>query len=203
MRLRVRNHVNPLGAGFAQLRDQGPVLPSDREIELEIGCADAQFLFQRAAADPSRFYVGLEIREELVQDVNQRARVEGLPVHAVFCNANLHIEQLFAESSIDRVFVNFPDPWFKRRHQKRRMVDEQLARQACRVLRPGGELFVQTDVWQVALDALSAFEDRLTNQAGSWSFWRQGNPYRVESLREQRCELSGTPIWRFVLPIGR
>ena len=59
--MRIRQHVNPLDAFFETFRGVKPVL-DDRPVEVEIGCADAQFLFERASADPSRQYIGLYIR---------------------------------------------------------------------------------------------------------------------------------------------
>jgi tRNA (guanine-N7-)-methyltransferase len=150
--VRIRQHVNPHQAHFAHFRGERPPLDG-RLVELEIGCADAQFLFERAARDPARLYVGLEIREELAQLVNRRARRSGAPVHAVFCQAQLHLAELFPAGSVERVYINFPDPWFKRRHHDRRMVDDALATAVAAVVRPGAELFVQSDVWEIALDA--------------------------------------------------
>lgn len=198
--MRIRQHVNPLGLHFEAFRGERPALPADRPIEVEIGCADAQFLFERAAADPSRTYVGLEIREELVRLVNRKARETGAPVHAVFCQAQLHLRHVFEGRAVDRVFVNFPDPWFKRKHHDRRMVDDVLVDGIAAVLRPGGDLFVQSDVWDIALDAMSAVEcdGRFANQAGEWSFWRTGNPYGVRSWREQNAEETGLSIWRIL-----
>ena len=198
--MRIRQHVNPLGLHFEAFRGERPPLVPGRAVEIEIGCAEAQFLFERAAADPGRTYVGLEIRQDLVALVNRRARDTGAPVHAVFCQAQLHLTEIFAAGSIDRVYVNFPDPWFKRRHQKRRMVDATLAAAIAHVARPGADVFVQTDVWELALDAMSAFErdGRFANAAGEWSFWRAGNPYGVRSWREQNAEEQGLPIWRIM-----
>jgi tRNA (guanine-N7-)-methyltransferase len=197
--VRVRQHVNPLLVHFDRFRGDRPELPAGRPIEVEIGCAEAQFLFERAAADPDRVYVGLEIREELVHQVNRRARAAGVPVHAVFCQAQRHIAEVFAPRSIDRVYLNFPDPWFKQKHRARRMIDRKLAVAVHAAMQPGGEVFVQSDVWEVALDAMEVFErlpDRFTNLAGEWSFWRDGNPYGARSWREQNAEATGLPIWR-------
>lgn len=197
--VRIRQHVNPTQLHFTRFRGERPPLDG-RLVELEIGCADAQFLFERAAADPSRLYVGVEIREDLTLLVNKRARRDGLPVHAVFCQAQLHIKEVFPAGSVERVYVNFPDPWFKRRHHERRMVDDVLAEQIAHALRPGGELFVQSDVWDIALDAMSTFDsdERFVNQSGEWSFWKQGNPYGVRSWREQNAEETGLSIWRIM-----
>jgi tRNA (guanine-N7-)-methyltransferase len=197
--MRIRQHVNPNQAHFARFRGERPVL-DERPVELEIGCADAQFLFERAARDPSRQYLGLEIREDLVKLVNRRARALAVPVHAVFCQAQLHLTEILPAGSVDRVYVNFPDPWFKRRHHARRMVDDTLAAGIATVARSGADLFVQSDVWDIALDAMSTFErdDRFSNLAGEWTFWRDGNPYGVRSWREQNAEATGLPIWRIL-----
>jgi len=200
--MRIRQHVNPRDAFFETFRGHKPVLDPGRPLELEIGCADAQFLFERAAADPARQYVGLEIREDLVHYVTKKARTTGLPVQAVWCHAQLHIKDVFPPAVAARVYVNFPDPWFKRRHHVRRMVDPVLAEQIAYVLAPGGDLFVQTDVWDIAIDAMSSFdgdvEERFVNLAGEWTFWKQGNPYGVRSWREQNAEETGLPIWRIL-----
>src|SRR5690349_18853268 len=198
--MRIRQHVNPTDLFFEKFRGQKPELDAWRELEVEIGCADAQFLFERAAANPTRQYVGLEIREDLVDWVNAKANKLGAPVHAVFCHAQLHTTTIFPRGAASRVYVNFPDPWFKRRHRIRRMVDHVLAEQIAYLLREGGELFVQTDVWDIALDALRSFDgdERFVNRAGEWTFWKDGNPFGVRSWREQNAEETGLPIWRIL-----
>ena len=59
---------------------------------------------------------------------------------------------------------------------------------------------MQTDVWDIALDALRSFDgdDRFVNRAGEWTFWKAGNPYGVRSWREQNAEETGLPIWRIL-----
>jgi len=196
--VRLRQHVNPLAVHYGEFRGMRPRIAAGAVVEVEIGCAEAQFLFERAAADPSRTYIGLEIREELVDVVNRRARVAGAPILAVFCQAQLHLDTIFDAGTVDRVYLNFPDPWFKRRHQNRRMIDATLAGGIVRITRPGAEVFVQSDVWDIALDAMSVLEQTgaLVNLAGEWSFWRAGNPYGARSWREQNAEETGLPIWR-------
>jgi len=201
LRSRVRQHVNPLGLAFEEFRGQLPAIEPGRELELEVGCADAQFLFERARRDngAGRLYLGAEIRSQLVELVNRDAQAENLPVHAIFCNVNHHLGDILPPSSVARAYLNFPDPWFKKRHRKRRMIDAPLLADVHKLLVPGGELFFQSDVWDVALDTLDLIEradDLYRNHAGSWSFWKGGNPYGVRSWREAHCEDAGLPIWR-------
>lgn len=199
--MRIRQHVNPLASGFEVFRGAAPTIDPARPVEVEIGCADAQFLFERAALEPGRQYIGLEIREDLVQIVNKQAKAIGAPVQAVFCQAQLHADQILAPASVDRVYINFPDPWFKRRHHKRRMVDDVLLRAVARMTKPGGDVLMQTDVWELAIDALALFEDMddlFTNQREPWRFWRGRHPFGVRSWREMNAEETGLDIWRML-----
>jgi tRNA (guanine-N7-)-methyltransferase len=196
--MRIRQHVNPLGLHFEQFRGEKPALDPARVLEVEIGCAEAQFLFERAVCEPERQYVGLEIREELVAHVNKKACSLGVRVCAVFCQAQLHMPEIFGPMKAARVYINFPDPWFKRKHHARRMVDHVLVDGIAAITDAGAEVFVQSDVWDIALDAMSVLEadGRFANLAGEWSFWRDANPYGVRSWREQNAEATGLPIWR-------
>jgi tRNA (guanine-N7-)-methyltransferase len=196
---RVRHHVNPLRSPFLARRLPTLSLPADRDVEVELGCADARFLFERAPHHPGSYFLGLEIRKLLVEQVNRRAAALGLDhLHAVFCNINVDLPSLLPDASLRRVFVNFPDPWLKRRHLKRRLMNDELVAVLHRKLRPDGELFVQSDVFDLALDAMAVLEaapGRFANLREPWSFVRD-NPYGAQSLREIRCAERGLRIWR-------
>lgn len=197
--MRTRQHVNVNATGFETFTGEKPRLTEGCPVELEIGCADAQFLFERAAKDPGRSYIGLEIRENLVRAVNRNARELDLPVQAIFVHASHHLSKLFPEHSVRHCFLNFPDPWFKRRHWDRRMINESLLRQLQPIMQPDGDILMQSDVFEVALDAMHVFEccdDIYENLAGPWSFWKDGNPFGVRSWREMNCEDEGMPVWR-------
>jgi len=194
---RVRHHRNPLHSSFLERRAERLALPERAPVEVELGCADARFLFERAPRHPETLFIGLEIREPLVEQVNEQARALGLPnLRACFAHVNVDLDALFADGRLARVYVNFPDPWFKRRHRKRRVMNEELADVLFRKLAPGGELFFQSDIWDLALDAMSVLEaSAFRNRLGAWSFARQ-NPYDARSLREVRCEELDVRIWR-------
>lgn len=209
-RRRVRHHVNPLKQGFLGVNASLVTLPPPpTPVEVELGCADARFLFERAAADPERAYVGVEIRRALVEQVNGQAQSQGLSqLQAIYANINTDLTRLFPEGRLARVFINFPDPWFKRAQHKRRLVTPQLGRELVPLLRPDGELFFQSDVFDLALDAMAVLEETpgLYNVRGEWSFWGpgdkpnlgDGNPYGACSLREVRVRERGLPVWRIL-----
>ena len=203
--MRVRQHVNPLKSGMVEPRKRRLTLPTDREIEVEIGCADAQFLFERAeqakAQGVTRCEVGLEIRQEFIEPVTALAQKRGLDVRAFFSNVSVDLPYYFARGQVARFFINFPDPYFKRKQHKRRVMADELIADIWGALAPGGELFFQSDVWDLALDAMETIEGQdalFTNAAGPWSFWKDGNPYGCRSRREQGCAEEGLPVWRIL-----
>ncbi len=199
MARRVRHHVNPLRTPFWARQRPSLTLRTDRPVEAELGCADARFLFERAPRHPDTDFLGLEIRKPLVEQVNRTAAEQQLGnLRAVLCNINVDLTTLVPDGSLAHVFINFPDPWFKRRHQKRRLMNDELVEVLHRKLGRGGELFFQSDVFDLALDAMAVLEAAPTlfaNERGPWSFVRD-NPYGAKSLRELRCEERGLRIWR-------
>jgi len=199
---RVRHHVNPLKSDFLVTGAARLALPSGALVEVELGCADARWLFERAAAECDHMLVGLEIRRELVRKVNARAAALALAprVRAVYANISQDLERLFAGGEVSRFVLNFPDPWFKRRQKKRRLVTPELVDVLWHKLTPRGEIFVQSDVWDLALDAMAVLEaadDKLENARGPWSFLRE-NPFGARSKREANCAERDQPVWRML-----
>jgi tRNA (guanine-N7-)-methyltransferase len=196
--MRIRQHVNPLRADFLEIPLEPLALPAGRPVEVELGSAEAQFLLERAAEEPGRSYVGVEIRRELVQQANRRCRQMGVgQVQSVFANISVDLPRLFSPGSVSRFFVNFPDPWFKHRQRKRRVVGEELVGQLVLLLAVDGEICVATDIFDIALDAMGALEQAggLRNLREPWSFLRQSR-FAARSRRERHCEELGIKIWR-------
>src|SRR5262245_2543089 len=140
-------------ADAPRLPDTGPVDPralvgaGSRAIELEIGPGRGGFLFERLAEDPELRIVGLEIRRKWASIVDGRLADRGHGSRArVFAEDARYALARFVPESVTRVFVHFPDPWWKKRHHKRLVLGAPLLVEVARVLVPGGEVFVQTDV---------------------------------------------------------
>jgi tRNA (guanine-N7-)-methyltransferase len=158
------------------------------------------FLLERAAAAPDSRLLGLEIRRKWATLVDARLAHKGLGARArVLCeDAKLALPRLEPDGSVTRVFVHFPDPWWKKRHQKRMVIGPELVDQIARLLCDGGDLFVQTDVPEraerfEALLAHAAFEP-----AGDESLSPRlaNNPYGARSNRERRADEDGLPVHR-------
>ncbi|HWB79254.1 MAG TPA: hypothetical protein VG755_30040 [Nannocystaceae bacterium] len=197
---RVRQHVNPLSTRFAEPRAVAVSIPAhlgpDAPVDVELGCADAQFSIALARAHPRRFVLGLEIREAVITKVLRRAAgVSNL--HIAYCNLAVDLDRVLPERSVDRFHLLFPDPWFKPRHAKRRLLDPELVALLHSRLRDGGELHVATDVYELALDAMFAVDvaQCFENVAGPWRFIRD-NPYGLTSRREDHVVRQGVRVWR-------
>ncbi|HVR64560.1 MAG TPA: hypothetical protein VMU50_21815 [Polyangia bacterium] len=199
---RIRQHVNPLKSDLLEIDVPRVEAPAGLALEVELGSAEAHFLMDRARADAGVFAVGIEIRREVVARANRACAAAGLGrVRSVFANMSVDMPRLFAPRSVRRFFLNFPDPWWKSRQHKRRVVGPGLCGDMVQALAAGGEIFVQTDIFAIALEALAALEGepsgRLRNSAGPWSFQRD-NPFGACSRRERQCLDEGTAIWRLL-----
>jgi tRNA (guanine-N7-)-methyltransferase len=200
--MRIRQHVNPLRSDFLHIDLEPLHMPKGRAVEVELGSAEGQFLVERAGEEPSREYVGVEIRKELVAQANRQCQGAGLAqVRSVFANISVDLPRLFARASVSRFFINFPDPWWKQRQRKRRVVGEELVDGLVPLLAPEGEIIVATDIFDIALDAMATLErqsqPRFHNLREPWSFLPE-SPFHARSRRERHCEEAGIKIWRLV-----
>ncbi|MFV8751358.1 tRNA (guanine(46)-N(7))-methyltransferase TrmB [Nannocystaceae bacterium ST9] len=199
----IRQHVNPLGGHFLIARAEPIAIPPGFErVEVELGCADAQFSFALAERHPEWFVVGLEIRESMVEILQARAEQLAAPnLRFGYVNLNVDLDRVFEPGSVDRFHLLFPDPWFKQRHRKRRVVEPGLLEVIASRLVEGGELHFASDVFELALDAMDELEQPealalgLHNLAGAWSFTRD-NPCDAASRREQTTLERGQRVWR-------
>ncbi|HVX97689.1 MAG TPA: hypothetical protein VHK47_22440 [Polyangia bacterium] len=200
---RIRQHVNPLKSDLLEIADVPRLTPAPGQaLDVELGAAEAHFLIDLARADRETMYVGVEIRRELVTFTNAELARAGLDnVRLVFANMSVDMRRMFAPGSVRRFFLNFPDPWFKARQHKRRVIGAELMDEIHRALVPGGELFVQTDIFELGLEAMSELEalapERFVSAHEPWSFL-PANPYPAKSRRERQCEGEGERIWRLL-----
>jgi tRNA (guanine-N7-)-methyltransferase len=176
-------------------------LVSGAEYELEIGPGRGGFIFERLAVAPRAAIVGLEVRRKWAAIVDARIAKRGLSARArVFAeDAKEALPHLVPEGVLSRVFLHFPDPWWKKRHEKRLLLTPELLGQIARLLSDGGELFVQTDVAERADEYEARIEaSPMFRAAGEDSGTARVlcNPYGAESPREKRAIADGLPIHR-------
>jgi tRNA (guanine-N7-)-methyltransferase len=166
-------------------------------IELEIGPGRGWFLVERLEAEPQAHMIGLEIRRKWATIVDRRLAARGFGQRGrVFAEDVRPALRRFVDGCVRVVYLHFPDPWWKKRHQKRLVLTPDLCGDLVRVLAPGGELFVQTDVPERA-DAYEAIVGAI-DELEPWgrSPRVDENPYGARSPRERRAMEDGLPIVR-------
>jgi tRNA (guanine-N7-)-methyltransferase len=201
-RVRIHQHVNPLAPYYRQAPKpikleeifENPELP----LHLDLGSARGRFLLRMAQHEPKQNFLGVEIREPLVDEANRIAQEDGLAnLHYCFCNAMLWLDRLMTEiplGLLQMVTIQFPDPWFKKKHSKRRMVNEEMVATIARHLPPGGRVFVQTDIEFLADEIFALFSD---DPHFSISKVNE-SPFPVKTEREKAVEQKEQPVYRAV-----
>ena len=173
-------------------------------IELEIGPGPkAGFLLERALAAPDAALVGLEIRKKWAAVGDAKLAKQGHAARArVFCeDARLALPRLGPSGAVARVFLHFPDPWWKKKHTKRLVMGDVFLAEVARLLAPAGELYVQTDVeeraalYESVVTAHEAFEPH-GDTPGSARI--TDNPFGARSPREHRAIADGLPVYRML-----
>ncbi len=119
---------------------------NNRPVEVEIGTGKGTFLLARAAARPEVNFIGIEWANAYCTYTADRIRRAGLSnVRMLRADAGQRIETCIADQALQRLHVYFPDPWPKRKHQRRRLIQPGFLKQARRILRLGGQLLIVTD----------------------------------------------------------
>lgn len=204
-RVRVRQHVNPLARKF-----KFDVVPPDwqeiyqtvsQPLHVDIGCGRGRFLWKLAQIESDWNFLGLEIRRPLVEEANQWRDEKGLNnLHYLFCNANFALGSLLRslpDGVLKRVSILFPDPWFKNKHQRRRVVQPELVEELSKFMVVGGAVFLYSDVQVVAEEMRDRFLEHPQFQIQTEE-WLPNNPLPVASEREIATLSRGEPVYRTI-----
>ncbi len=176
--------------------DWPAVFGAARPLCLEIGFGDARFLEHLARREPRQNILGLEIsHRSLAKAERLLGRYDNLRV--LHSSAELALSQLFAPGELAEVHINFPDPWFKQRHERRRLLRGDALPALLNRLADGAALYLATDVrpYAEACDALLREEAALTNAlATPWSAERPSGP---ATKYERRAREGGRECYYF------
>ena len=202
----MRQHVNPLSKNFDEIEK----IPSLKKIfadprlnlHLDIGCAAGDYLFDLALINKKWNYLGFEIREKLVKTAKLKVRERELKnLYFIFGNANnilTDVQTKFIFKNVKSISFYFPDPWFKKKHYKRRLIQPEFINSLSNLLKIGSVIFIKTDVKELFdyMDGtiLNNFNfkkiDKLDfNDAESF------NPNKVKTSREKYVLLNQLNIY--------
>lgn len=191
--------VDPIALG--KTVDLPALFANDHPVELEIGCGKGAFLLRQAREHPERNYLGIEWANQFYKFAADRMARWGLAnVRVMRCDAKPFVMERLPDACLMALHVYHPDPWPKRRHRKRRLLQADFAAAAVRVLRPAGRFAVQSDhaeyFCQMQAVILSrpeftcvAFEDEDFGAAEE----------RVQTNYEIKYQREGRPIYRMAV----
>jgi len=156
-------------------------------------------LFERAAAAPESRIVGIEVKSKLAYKADERLRKHGIENVKILCgDAREILKRAQPSGSVERVALHFPDPWWKKRHDKRRVIGQALLTELARLMKRGGQLFIQTDVEHRAEQYVAELREMKGFSLASTDGYVQANPFEARSNREKRAIEDGLPVWRIL-----
>lgn len=205
----MRQHVNPLSRNFFELEPipplneifENPNLP----LHLDIGCAAGDFLFELALKNKNWNYLGIEIREKLIVNATIKMKSREIKnLYFSFGNANNIFDDpkhkpLF--EFISSISFNFPDPWFKKKHHKRRVIQIELINFLSNSMRKGSNIFIKTDVKELFKYMDLIILERTNFQKLSkvdFDFTKSFNPNQIQTNREKYAVLNQLRIYESI-----
>ncbi len=172
------------------------LMPGAKALWVEVGCGKGKFTAETAEANPDVLLIAVERCREAMVVAMEKAQSMGLK-NVYFIDMDVaNLEDCFAASEIDRLFINFPDPWPRKKNAKRRLTYRAFLDKYCRVVREQGEIHYKTDnaplfAWSVEEFAACGLEVKnLTNDL------HKNGIVGIMTGYEEKFHALGTPINR-------
>lgn len=165
---------------------------------VEIGFGMGETTARIAASQPERDFLGIEVHTPGVGSLLKQVQAMSLAnVRIIQHDAVEVLRHMIADSSLDGVHIFFPDPWHKKRHHKRRLIQAEFVELLCRKLKPGGYLHVATDWQEYAEWVLQVLQaaPQLANVAPAYA---PRPDYRPLTKFEQRGLKLGHGVWDLI-----
>jgi len=177
------------------------IYKNDRPLYVEIGCGKGMFLSTLAELHPEINYLGIEkFSSVLLRALQKRETIEVGNLYYLRFDAE-NITEIFSEGEVDKIYLNFSDPWPKDRHHKRRLTSREFLARYEQILAPGGVVEFKTDnnkLFDFSLEELEAagWELLLMTRDLHRSEYNEGN---VMTEYEERFSLLGNKINKLVM----
>ena len=210
---KVRQHVNPLASRYRRPIVLNPdwISHSFKNISspfiVDVGCSRGSWAIKLGENEPDVNILGLEIRLPVIEEALVRKSKRNLTnVHFMYCNVNVDIHRILNDlsmvSTINMITIQFPDPHFKKKHHKRRVLNTQLLNTISYFLKPKQLLFIQSDVIDIMEDMMNRIsEARTFDPAPGYNLdiWSSNpSPTNVKTEREIATESKNLPVYRML-----
>ena len=216
MRMRRMKNLDVRMERCAALRIAEPALlkgnwrslkPEAAALWVEVGCGKGKFTAETAAANPDVLMIAVERCREAMVVAMEKAQAMGLK-NVWFIDMDVaNMEECFEKGEIDRLFINFPDPWPRKKNAKRRLTHRGFLDKYCRVVKCGGEFHYKTDnapLFEFSVEEFAACGLEVKNLTRNL---HENGIVGITTGYEEKFHALGTPINRcevvckpFVLP---
>ena len=187
------DHVIPFSGG---LLDLGEIFQNSLPITVEIGFGMGSSLIDMACKRPDTNFLGIEVHKPGIGKVLKCIEKLGIENLKLICHDAAEVfNNAFEDETLDRVLVLFPDPWPKKRHAKRRIIQPEFVSKVSEKLKNNGCIHLATD-WSPYAEHMIEVLDKipsLSNAIAPKVFWE--NPERPETKFEKRGKKLGNRIW--------
>ena len=174
---------------------------------VEVGCGKGKFTAETAQANPNVLLIAVERCREAMVVAMEKAQSMGL-TNVFFIDMDVaNIEDIFAPGEMDRLFINFPDPWPRKKNAKRRLTHRGFLDKYCRTVKEGGEIHFKTDnapLFAFSVEEFAACGLQVNNLTNNL---HENGIVGIMTGYEEKFHALGTPINRcevvcrpFVLP---
>ena len=185
---------------FTQPLAWGQIVNGSRPVELEIGSGKGLFLLSAAAARPDRDFIGIELAAKFANGAAHRLAKRGLEnAKLLRGDAKKFLTDVVPDASLVAVHVYFPDPWWRNKHKKRRVLNDQTLLDIQRVLAPGGDFHFWTDVLDYYEHICGQVMDT-TSLAGPAFVPQRTAEHSMDYTThfERRARTHGQPVYRAI-----
>ena len=202
----MRQHVNPLSKNFDEIEKIPSLIQifddPKLNLHLDIGCAAGEYLCDLALNNTCWNYIGIEIREKLVKTAKLKVLEREIKnLYFVFGNANNILndsQNKLIINNVKSISFNFPDPWFKKRHHKRRLVQPEFINFLSNSLQKGSHIFIKTDVKDLFDHMDSTILSNLnfkTIDKKELNYFESFNPNNIKTNREKYAIINQLDIF--------
>jgi len=194
----LEEHQQRFGLRVADgLLDQQKIFSRYAPLALEIGFGMGQSLVAQAQAIPEWDFIGVEVHRPGVGKLFQMTDELALKNVRAYCHDAIEVlEKCIPDNSLERVQIFFPDPWHKKKHHKRRLIQPQFVQQLRQKLKTGGVIHIATDWHHYAEQIMEVLElaDGFHNQSGEYAFAEKPDSRPLTKF-EQRGKNLGHGVW--------
>ena len=174
---------------------------NNHPVHLEVGMGKGRFLMEMAQKHPKNNYLGMELYDSVLLRAIQKRQAMDIPIENLYflCMDARMLPEIFGEKEIQKIYLNFSDPWPKARHAKRRLTSRQFLQRYAQILIPGGTVEFKTDnldLFEFSLTEIREAGWRLLSHTYDLHKDKEMNRDNVMTEYEEKFSARGNPIYK-------